>query len=214
MLLLKSLCSYCDFISFSYSGWVWKVKARRHCCKEIRWFDNGTQGRAESNCNNCHCMFLIHFFSHSLQMGLFSIYIINILLFLVLLSFSSPFLPQRRKNWKKHYRKYLGRGKRWSLNRRYVYPSISSCLFMFLIICQTVAVLLLLLLLYQVSIILLQPVENFSNTCQSDFWIWLFQIDPSILGGLVVEFGQKVFDMSIKTRAKQMERFLREPTNV
>ncbi|KNA19359.1 hypothetical protein SOVF_062110 [Spinacia oleracea] len=40
------------------------------------------------------------------------------------------------------------------------------------------------------------------------------KIDPSILGGLVVEFGQKVFDMSIKTRAKQMERFLREPTNV
>ncbi|KAG1342766.1 putative ATP synthase subunit O, mitochondrial [Cocos nucifera] len=38
-------------------------------------------------------------------------------------------------------------------------------------------------------------------------------IDPSILGGLVVEFGQKVFDMSIKTRAKQMENFLREPIN-
>ncbi|XP_076929628.1 ATP synthase subunit O, mitochondrial-like [Bidens hawaiensis] len=35
------------------------------------------------------------------------------------------------------------------------------------------------------------------------------KIDPSILGGLVVEFGQKVFDMSIKTRAKQMERVLR-----
>ncbi|KAJ0095659.1 hypothetical protein Patl1_17214 [Pistacia atlantica] len=34
------------------------------------------------------------------------------------------------------------------------------------------------------------------------------KIDPSILGGLVVEFGQKVFDMSIKTRAQQMERFL------
>lgn len=44
-----------------------------------------------------------------------------------------------------------------------------------------------------------------SNSCQ---------IDPSILGGLVVEFGQKVFDMSIKTRAKQMERFLREPINL
>lgn len=40
------------------------------------------------------------------------------------------------------------------------------------------------------------------------------KIDPSILGGLVVEFGQKVFDMSIKTRAKQMERFLREPINI
>ncbi|OMO80825.1 ATPase, F1 complex, OSCP/delta subunit [Corchorus olitorius] len=39
------------------------------------------------------------------------------------------------------------------------------------------------------------------------------KIDPSILGGLVVEFGQKVFDMSIKTRAKQMERLLREPVN-
>ncbi|KAK9682997.1 hypothetical protein RND81_10G111500 [Saponaria officinalis] len=40
------------------------------------------------------------------------------------------------------------------------------------------------------------------------------KIDPSILGGIVVEFGQKVFDMSIKTRARQMERFLREPINV
>lgn len=39
------------------------------------------------------------------------------------------------------------------------------------------------------------------------------KIDPSILGGLVVEFSQKVFDMSIKTRARQMERFLREPVN-
>ncbi|XP_022148716.1 ATP synthase subunit O, mitochondrial-like isoform X2 [Momordica charantia] len=40
------------------------------------------------------------------------------------------------------------------------------------------------------------------------------KIDPSILGGLVVEFGEKVFDMSIKTRARQMERFLREPANL
>ncbi|KAL4586210.1 hypothetical protein LXL04_010842 [Taraxacum kok-saghyz] len=39
------------------------------------------------------------------------------------------------------------------------------------------------------------------------------KIDGSILGGIVVEFGQKVFDMSIKTRAKQMERFLRDPIN-
>ncbi|KZV30426.1 ATP synthase subunit O, mitochondrial [Dorcoceras hygrometricum] len=40
------------------------------------------------------------------------------------------------------------------------------------------------------------------------------KIDPSILGGLVVEFQQKVFDMSIKTRALQMERFLRQPVNL
>ncbi|KAI4333140.1 hypothetical protein L6164_017981 [Bauhinia variegata] len=40
------------------------------------------------------------------------------------------------------------------------------------------------------------------------------KIDPSILGGLVVEFDQKVFDMSIKTRALQMERFLRDPVNI
>ncbi|KAL0397566.1 UNVERIFIED_CONTAM: ATP synthase subunit O, mitochondrial [Sesamum calycinum] len=40
------------------------------------------------------------------------------------------------------------------------------------------------------------------------------KIDPSILGGLVVEFGQKVFDMSIRTRARQMERFLRQPINL
>ncbi|GAB4832596.1 hypothetical protein Ancab_006611 [Ancistrocladus abbreviatus] len=39
------------------------------------------------------------------------------------------------------------------------------------------------------------------------------KVDASILGGLVVEFEQKVFDMSIKTRAKQMERFLRDPVN-
>ncbi|XP_028789663.1 ATP synthase subunit O, mitochondrial-like [Neltuma alba] len=40
------------------------------------------------------------------------------------------------------------------------------------------------------------------------------KIDPSILGGLVVEFNQKVLDVSIKTRASQMERFLREPINI
>ncbi|KAG8363598.1 hypothetical protein BUALT_Bualt19G0039000 [Buddleja alternifolia] len=40
------------------------------------------------------------------------------------------------------------------------------------------------------------------------------KIDPNILGGLVVEFGQKVFDMSIRTRARQMERFLRQPINL
>ncbi|KAL9272054.1 ATP synthase subunit O, mitochondrial-like protein [Drosera capensis] len=40
------------------------------------------------------------------------------------------------------------------------------------------------------------------------------KVDPSILGGLVVEFERKVFDMSIRTRAKQMERFLREPVNL
>ncbi|KAI3838020.1 hypothetical protein MKW98_008971 [Papaver atlanticum] len=37
------------------------------------------------------------------------------------------------------------------------------------------------------------------------------KIDPNILGGLVVEFSQKVFDMSIRTRTRQMERFLRDP---
>ncbi|KAK7323476.1 hypothetical protein VNO77_26950 [Canavalia gladiata] len=40
------------------------------------------------------------------------------------------------------------------------------------------------------------------------------KIDPSILGGLVLEFSQKVFDMSIKTRAQQMERMLREPVHI
>ncbi|KAL5995906.1 hypothetical protein ACLOJK_025979 [Asimina triloba] len=39
------------------------------------------------------------------------------------------------------------------------------------------------------------------------------KIDPSILGGLVVEFEQKVFDMSIRTRAMQMEKFLRDPVS-
>ncbi|KAG2660971.1 ATP synthase subunit O, mitochondrial-like [Panicum virgatum] len=40
------------------------------------------------------------------------------------------------------------------------------------------------------------------------------KIDYSIMGGLVIEFGQKVFDMSIKTRAKQMEAFLRQPLEI
>jgi len=39
------------------------------------------------------------------------------------------------------------------------------------------------------------------------------KIDPNILGGLVVEFDKKLFDMSIRSRAIQMERFLREPVN-
>ncbi|ERN11793.1 ATP synthase subunit O, mitochondrial isoform X1 [Amborella trichopoda] len=39
------------------------------------------------------------------------------------------------------------------------------------------------------------------------------KIDQSIMGGIVVEFAQKVFDMSIRTRAKQMEKFLRDPVN-
>lgn len=43
---------------------------------------------------------------------------------------------------------------------------------------------------------------------------YICQIDPNILGGLVVEFGEKVFDMSIKTRALQMERFLRQPVTL
>lgn len=46
------------------------------------------------------------------------------------------------------------------------------------------------------------------------FSLLIFQIDPSILGGLVLEFSQKVFDMSIKTRAQQMERILREPVSI
>ncbi|XP_078148801.1 delta subunit of Mt ATP synthase isoform X1 [Carex rostrata] len=38
------------------------------------------------------------------------------------------------------------------------------------------------------------------------------KIDPSILGGVVVELGETVlYDMSIKTRVKQMEKILREP---
>ncbi|GLT60726.1 hypothetical protein SLA2020_334810 [Shorea laevis] len=40
------------------------------------------------------------------------------------------------------------------------------------------------------------------------------KIDPSILGGITVEFDKKVFDLSIKTRAQQMERFLREPVHL
>ncbi|OEL13834.1 hypothetical protein BAE44_0025147 [Dichanthelium oligosanthes] len=40
------------------------------------------------------------------------------------------------------------------------------------------------------------------------------KIDYSIMGGLVIEFGQKVFDMSIKTRAKQMEAYLRQPLEI
>lgn len=39
------------------------------------------------------------------------------------------------------------------------------------------------------------------------------QIDPSILGGIIVEFDQKLLDASIKTKALEMEQFLREPGN-
>lgn len=61
-------------------------------------------------------------------------------------------------------------------------------------------------------------VNDFSPSVTQLFHIYnlliCLQIDPKILGGLVVEFGQKVFDMSIKTRAAQMERFLRQPINL
>lgn len=39
------------------------------------------------------------------------------------------------------------------------------------------------------------------------------KIDPNILGGIMVEFDQKLFDMSIRTRAQKFEMFLREPGN-
>ncbi|KAK1267260.1 hypothetical protein QJS04_geneDACA016382 [Acorus gramineus] len=39
------------------------------------------------------------------------------------------------------------------------------------------------------------------------------KIDLSILGGLVVQYGEKLFDFSIKRRAKEMEKFLRDPAN-
>jgi len=39
------------------------------------------------------------------------------------------------------------------------------------------------------------------------------KIDPSILGGIIVEFDQKLLDASIKTKALEMEQFLREPGN-
>ena len=47
-----------------------------------------------------------------------------------------------------------------------------------------------------------------------DTWLFCWQIDPSIYGGLIVEFQQKVLDMSIRTRAQQMERLLREPVDL
>ncbi|RWR82824.1 ATP synthase subunit O, mitochondrial [Cinnamomum micranthum f. kanehirae] len=40
------------------------------------------------------------------------------------------------------------------------------------------------------------------------------KINQSILGGLVVEFGQKLFDMSFRTRVRQMEKLLRDPVNL
>lgn len=53
--------------------------------------------------------------------------------------------------------------------------------------------------------------KDYEGRSKSKSILFVPQVDPSILGGLVVEFGQKVFDMSIKSRARQMERFLREP---
>lgn len=39
------------------------------------------------------------------------------------------------------------------------------------------------------------------------------KIDPSILGGLIIDFEDKRFDISIKTRAAKMERLLYEPVD-
>lgn len=55
-------------------------------------------------------------------------------------------------------------------------------------------------------------VKSFLKECSSI--VLSMQIDYSIMGGLVIEFGQKVFDMSIRTRAKQMEAFLRQPLDM
>ncbi|KAJ4839565.1 hypothetical protein Tsubulata_002271 [Turnera subulata] len=40
------------------------------------------------------------------------------------------------------------------------------------------------------------------------------KIDANILGGIVVEFGEKVLDMSIRARAQQMERLLSQPVDL
>lgn len=99
---------------------------------------------------------------------------------------TSPFLQKRRKNWEKHYKKLLDAGRRLRSNKRYIaYHPWSSHFWCTRLITNKAKL-----------------------TC-----FYVCQIDPSILGGLVVEFGQKVFDMSIRTRARQMERFLREPVN-
>lgn len=39
------------------------------------------------------------------------------------------------------------------------------------------------------------------------------KIDPSILGGLIIDFEDKRFDISIKTRVAKMERLLNEPVD-
>jgi F0F1-type ATP synthase delta subunit len=37
------------------------------------------------------------------------------------------------------------------------------------------------------------------------------QVDPNIIGGLVVEIGDKYVDMSIKTRVNKMTQMLLDP---
>ncbi|URE11334.1 ATP synthase [Musa troglodytarum] len=51
--------------------------------------------------------------------------------------------------------------------------------------------------------------KNFLDTLGNVSYTPESQIDPIILGGSVVEFEQKVFVVSTKTRAKQMEKFLK-----
>ncbi|CBI26416.3 unnamed protein product, partial [Vitis vinifera] len=39
------------------------------------------------------------------------------------------------------------------------------------------------------------------------------KLEQRLIPVFLVEFDQKMFDMSIKTRAREMERFLRDPIN-
>ena len=41
--------------------------------------------------------------------------------------------------------------------------------------------------------------------------LWIaFQIDPSLIGGMIVEIGDKYVDMSVATKVKKMTQLIQE----
>ena len=46
--------------------------------------------------------------------------------------------------------------------------------------------------------------------CYCFFFFFFFQVDPTVIGGMVIEIGDKHIDMSMATKIKNITNALRE----